>query len=178
MHEPRKSSRTSNHMLLDIAASLSENDNPRNLPVATVEPIQKKSVDSIQMPPPPAPLAATNSALDETSCGRPQRAAKLKSEKNLKEPTLKNKLRRPSNTEVQIKLEEDNRLSQMHNSNMNVSKSSTNSARSDASICILPSTATAIVELESEDEQNVGEANSNQNQRSNINLGFVNYFFY
>ncbi|KAL7736618.1 hypothetical protein ACLKA6_015254 [Drosophila palustris] len=63
------------------------------------------------MPPPPAPVA------DETSISssRPQRAAKLRSEKNLKEPTLNSKLRRPSNDEiVKIKLESEQRASQAH----------------------------------------------------------------
>ncbi|KAM7341859.1 inner centromere protein isoform 1-T2 [Cochliomyia hominivorax] len=72
---------------------------------------QRKS-DSIHlMPPPPAPKA---SVADETLNKRPQRAAKLKSEKNLKEPKLKTKLRRPSNDEIKIKLEHEQRPSQMH----------------------------------------------------------------
>ncbi|KRG04180.1 uncharacterized protein Dmoj_GI19498, isoform B [Drosophila mojavensis] len=58
------------------------------------------------MPPPPAPAAIV--AETSMSSGRPQRAAKLRSEKNLKEPPLNVKLRRPSNEEmVKIKLEKE-----------------------------------------------------------------------
>ncbi|TDG47688.1 hypothetical protein AWZ03_005832 [Drosophila navojoa] len=65
------------------------------------------------MPPPPAPAAIA--AETSMSSGRPQRAAKLRSEKNLKEPPLNVKLRRPSNEEmVKIKLESEQRASQMH----------------------------------------------------------------
>lgn len=68
------------------------------------------------MPPPPAPPAASAVAAETSICsGRPQRAAKLKSEKNLKEPSLIAKMRRPSqNEEVKIKLESEQRASQMH----------------------------------------------------------------
>lgn len=67
------------------------------------------------MPPPPAPPAVAVAAESSMCSGRPQRAAKLKSEKNLKEPSLISKMRRPSqNEEVKIKLESEQRASQMH----------------------------------------------------------------
>lgn len=45
--------------------------------------------------------------------GRPQRAAKLKTEKNYKEPSLRHKLRQ-ENSMVKVKLEHEQRPSQMH----------------------------------------------------------------
>lgn len=95
------STRMSNSQLLAVAQEVEEEANTTgNL-----------------MPPPPAPTAASAAAPAETSMssGRPQRAAKLKSEKNLKEPSLNTKMRRPSqNEEVKIKLESEQRASQMH----------------------------------------------------------------
>ena len=149
----RNSTRASNAKLLDLAVSLCENETPRNLPVATVGPLQKVSVDSLQMPPPAAPLSAAAS-MEDTSFARPQRAAKLKSERNLKEPSLVRKIRRPSNFgEEKIKLEHEQRHSQMHNASQTStkSKSSTVSAHSEDSVCILAS-SNAVVDLESEDE--------------------------
>ncbi|XP_064540448.1 histone-lysine N-methyltransferase, H3 lysine-79 specific isoform X2 [Drosophila montana] len=65
------------------------------------------------MPPPPAPVTAA--AETSMSTGRPQRAAKLRSEKKLKEPQLNTKMRRPSEEEtVKIKLESEQRASQLH----------------------------------------------------------------
>lgn len=65
------------------------------------------------MPPPPAPAGADTTI----SSGRPQRAAKLKSEKMLKEPSLVRKMRRPSNEEsIRVKVESEQRASQFHSS--------------------------------------------------------------
>ncbi|EDW60077.1 inner centromere protein [Drosophila virilis] len=65
------------------------------------------------MPPPPAPVTAA--AETSISTGRPQRAAKLRTERKLKEPHLNTKLRRPSEEEtVKIKLESEQRASQLH----------------------------------------------------------------
>ncbi|KAH8267095.1 hypothetical protein KR018_003734 [Drosophila ironensis] len=67
------------------------------------------------MPPPPAP--ATAQADTTLGSGRPQRAAKLKSEKLLKEPPLNRKMRRPSNEDVvKVKLESEQRASQFNSS--------------------------------------------------------------
>ncbi|KAH8285601.1 hypothetical protein KR054_011480 [Drosophila jambulina] len=65
------------------------------------------------MPPPPVPAAADTTL----NSGRPQRAAKLKSEKLLKEPSLNRKMRRPSQDEsVRIKVESEQRASQFNSS--------------------------------------------------------------
>ncbi|XP_036320710.1 uncharacterized protein LOC118735176 [Rhagoletis pomonella] len=73
------------------------------------------------MNPPPVPSSANvpndilQTSCSETSFVRPQRAAKLKSEKNLKEPRLNNKLRRPSSCDTSmVTLEHEQRPSQMH----------------------------------------------------------------
>ncbi|XP_043651765.1 inner centromere protein isoform X2 [Drosophila teissieri] len=63
------------------------------------------------MPPPPVPVSADTTL----GSGRPQRAAKTKSEKLLKEPSLNRKMRRPSNEElVKIKVESEQRVSQFN----------------------------------------------------------------
>ncbi|XP_017031970.1 inner centromere protein isoform X1 [Drosophila kikkawai] len=65
------------------------------------------------MPPPPVP-AVTDITLNS---GRPQRAAKLKSEKLLKEPSLNRKMRRPSQEEsIRVKVESEQRPSQFNSS--------------------------------------------------------------
>ncbi|XP_039501683.1 inner centromere protein isoform X1 [Drosophila santomea] len=65
------------------------------------------------MPPPPVPVSADTTI----GSGRPQRAAKTKSEKLLKEPSLNRKMRRPSNEElVKIKVESEQRVSQFNSS--------------------------------------------------------------
>ncbi|XP_023162588.2 scaffold attachment factor B2 isoform X1 [Drosophila hydei] len=96
----RQSARLSNAQLL-AAADEEENEEVVN------------TTGSL-MPPPPAPV--TSAAETSLSSGRPQRAAKLRSEKNLKEPSLVVKLRQPSTEDtVKIKLESEQRTSQMHN---------------------------------------------------------------
>ncbi|XP_016958729.1 histone-lysine N-methyltransferase, H3 lysine-79 specific isoform X2 [Drosophila biarmipes] len=65
------------------------------------------------MPPPPVPAAADTTI----SSGRPQRAAKLKTEKLLKEPSLNRKMRRPSHEEtIKVKVESEQRPSQFNSS--------------------------------------------------------------
>ncbi|XP_017079409.1 inner centromere protein isoform X2 [Drosophila eugracilis] len=65
------------------------------------------------MPPPPAPVTADTTL----GSGRPQRAAKLKTEKLLKEPSLIRKMRRPSHEEtIKIKVESEQRVSQFNSS--------------------------------------------------------------
>ncbi|XP_022230801.2 BRCA2-interacting transcriptional repressor EMSY [Drosophila obscura] len=91
----RQSARLSNSQLLAIA----EDDN-------------LNSTASL-MPPPPAPTPSDTTM----SSGRPQRAAKLKSEKLLKEPSLNRKMRRPSDEEmIRVKVESDHRASQFNRS--------------------------------------------------------------
>ncbi|EDV59707.1 MAP7 domain-containing protein 2 [Drosophila erecta] len=90
----RQGTRVSNSQLLAIAEN--EHDSTASL-----------------MPPPPVPVSADTSLV----AGRPQRAAKLKGEKLLKEPTLNRKMRRPSNEEfVKIKIESEQRVSQFNSS--------------------------------------------------------------
>ncbi|KAH8390286.1 hypothetical protein KR200_011386 [Drosophila serrata] len=65
------------------------------------------------MPPPPVPTVADTTL----NSGRPQRAAKLKSEKMLKEPSLNRKMRRPSQEDVvKVKVESEQRASQFNSS--------------------------------------------------------------
>ncbi|KAH8372593.1 hypothetical protein KR009_000574 [Drosophila setifemur] len=77
--------------------------------------IAENNLDSTAslMPPPPAPAPADTTL----NSGRPQRAAKLKSEKLLKEPSLNRKMRRPSSEDmVKVKLESEQRASQFNSS--------------------------------------------------------------
>ncbi|KAM7344571.1 uncharacterized protein ACRADG_011247 isoform 2-T2 [Cochliomyia hominivorax] len=128
---------------------------------------ERKSEATTLMPPPPAPTVPASA--DETLNKRPQRAAKLKSEKNLKEPQLKSKLRRPTNDEVKIKLEHEQRPSQMHEaiptlhetSSKHISpeslsnvgaKESLLSQKSDNSVVIIPGKKPSIVSINSDIE--------------------------
>ncbi|KAH8416177.1 hypothetical protein KR222_009832 [Zaprionus bogoriensis] len=97
--------RMSNSQLLAVAQEAEDEEEKENEKEAN-------TTGNLMPPPPvPAPVAADISI----SSGRPQRAAKLKSERNLKEPSLISKLRRPSqNEEVKVKLENEQRASQMH----------------------------------------------------------------
>ncbi|XP_073813059.1 inner centromere protein [Musca autumnalis] len=80
----------------------------------TASAVERKSEASNLMPPPPAPVVAAVPAEEAATSGRPKREARIKCEKNLKEPRLNNKLRRPSNDDVKVKLEHEQRPSQMH----------------------------------------------------------------
>ncbi|KAH8391247.1 hypothetical protein KR215_009631, partial [Drosophila sulfurigaster] len=118
-------------------SSLRKN-NSQLLAVAQEEPEEELNTTGALMPPPPipapahaivsAPVAGTPAA--ETSMsGRPQRAAKLRSEKNLKEPSLHSKLRRPSNDElIKVKLECEQRASQAHLTHMETNVTRTEAA--------------------------------------------------
>lgn len=132
------STRMSNSQLLAVAQEVEEEANTTgNL-----------------MPPPPAPTAASAAAPAETSMssGRPQRAAKLKSEKNLKEPSLNTKMRRPSqNEEVKIKLESEQRASQMHLASTTINNQTEAAA---------PAAAAPVVETNSASEQQSQVQNS------------------
>ncbi|XP_016993106.3 inner centromere protein [Drosophila takahashii] len=90
----RQSARVSNSQLLAIAED------------------ELNSTASL-MPPPPIPATADTTL----GSGRPQRAAKLKSEKLLKEVPLNRKMRRPSSEEsIKIKVESEQRVSQFNSS--------------------------------------------------------------
>ncbi|XP_034654208.1 inner centromere protein [Drosophila subobscura] len=103
----RQSARQSNLQLLAVAEEES----------------QLNSTASLMPPPPPPTLADTT-----TSSGRPQRAAKLKSEKLLKEPSLNRKMRRPSDEElIRVKVESEHRVSQFNSSSASSRPQSTTS---------------------------------------------------
>lgn len=59
----------------------------------------------------------TTTTTTQAANGRPQRAAKLKGEKKLKEPSLKSKIRQADGGKVIVKLEHEQRSSQMHEKN-------------------------------------------------------------
>ncbi|KAH8369600.1 hypothetical protein KR093_000244, partial [Drosophila rubida] len=96
-------------------------NNSQLLAVAQEKEGEELNTTGALMPPPPPPIsapvaaAAAPVAAETSMSGRPQRAAKLRSEKNLKEPSLHSKLRRPSNDDlIQVKLECEQRASQAH----------------------------------------------------------------
>ncbi|KAI8119164.1 hypothetical protein FF38_02401 [Lucilia cuprina] len=155
-----------------IATNVEDKEN-----VAANENINSNATDL--MPPPPAPTA---SSADDTLNRRPQRAAKLKSEKNLKEPNLHKKLRRPTIDEVKIKLEHEQRASQMHEATINTTatvqhtssavsgnetivKDSLSSQKSDDSVVVLPSKQPSIVSVNSDIEDVPSIANANDNTK-------------
>lgn len=203
---PRKSKR-SNAELLAAADAIADNKDeineqppvaaPRTHTAAIANHINEKDDEASQdterksnsaklMPPPPAPTAA-----DETLNRRPQRAAKLKSEKNLKEPKLGTKLRRPTNDEIKIKLEHEQRPSQMHEATINKnttrsthsgalsddrSKESLSSQKSDNSVVIVPGKQLSIVSIASDiDDASVA---SETTTVVNQNKGQSKYYFF
>lgn len=153
---------------------------------------ERKSNSSSLMPPPPAPIAAV---ADETLNKRPQRAAKLKSEKNLKEPKLSSKLRRPTtNDEVKIKLEHEQRASQMHEkksvcptalSKENSAPTDENeivrdssSSKSDDSVVVVPRKQPSIISINSTiDSVSTASASSDSQQsakeQSEYNISII-----
>lgn len=140
---PRKSKRSNAELLAaadaidatveaPVPAPRTQEEDQTNSNTTTNE---RKSDATNLMPPPPAPIVAPAPILDEASSGRPQRAAKLKSEKNLKEQGLRGKLRRPTNDEViAVKLEHEHRPSQMHEAGDLVAKSKKQSSVSEATL--------------------------------------------
>ncbi|XP_036319599.1 uncharacterized protein LOC118734019 [Rhagoletis pomonella] len=154
----RISARTSNSKLLatvvameaaiDDAIVQTPQMNPTSVPSSAKVPNTEPTEVQL-MPPPPAPLApAPNDILQssciETSFVRPQRAAKLKSEKNLKGPRLNNTLRRPSSCDTsRVKLEHEQYPSQMHqvdeaSATNRDSTKSTASVRSEDGVVAIP----------------------------------------
>ncbi|XP_069964711.1 inner centromere protein A [Bactrocera oleae] len=172
---PRLSARTSNSKLLATADTIEseEIDIDHVTPTLNVNPTpaprsakvqNKEQLEENLMPPPPAPITAQSDLTqvagnNETSFSRPQRAAKLKSEKNLKEPKLNSKMRRPSkNNTSKVKLEHEQRPSQMHEVDDNTIQSNSDASKSTASVIsensviAIPSKAPSVVELNSDDE--------------------------
>uniref|UniRef100_A0A034WMZ1 Inner centromere protein A n=1 Tax=Bactrocera dorsalis TaxID=27457 RepID=A0A034WMZ1_BACDO len=172
---PRLSARTSNSKLLATADTMeAEQIDIEHVPATPdLNPIpaprsakvqNKEQLEEKLMPPPPAPITAQSdltqvAANNETSFSRPQRAAKLKSEKNLKEPKLNCKMRRPSkNNTTKVKLEHEQRPSQMHEVDDNTVQSNSDASKSTASITsensviAIPTKAPSVVELNSDDE--------------------------
>lgn len=169
------SARTSNSKLLATADTIEseEIDIDHVTPTLNVNPTpaprsakvqNKEQLEENLMPPPPAPITAQSDLTqvagnNETSFSRPQRAAKLKSEKNLKEPKLNSKMRRPSkNNTSKVKLEHEQRPSQMHEVDDNTIQSNSDASKSTASVIsensviAIPSKAPSVVELNSDDE--------------------------
>ncbi|ALC41224.1 Incenp [Drosophila busckii] len=106
----RQSARMSNSQLLAAA----QEDDPEERQLNTTASL---------MPPPPPPIittaadTTTNPADTSRSSGRPQRAAKIRSEKSLKEPALNSKLRQPDpEVAVKVKIESQQRPSQFSKS--------------------------------------------------------------
>ncbi|XP_033247319.1 histone-lysine N-methyltransferase, H3 lysine-79 specific-like isoform X1 [Drosophila miranda] len=88
--------------------------NSQLLAIAEVENLN--SIASL-MPPLPAPTLADTTM----SSGRPQRAAKLKTGKLLKEPSLIRKMRRPSEMDsIRVKVESEQRVSQVNGRTHNI----------------------------------------------------------
>ncbi|XP_068144897.1 inner centromere protein [Drosophila tropicalis] len=151
----RQSARMSNSQLLAVAEA-EENLN---------------STASL-MPPPPAPTLADSTM----NSGRPQRAAKLKSEKNLKEPSLMRKMRRPSEEElVKVKVESEQRPSQF-----NSSTSSRNKTTTIEKEAIIPDpapvtdisvgTTTASVDTSTADKSSVESESSNRTRNLRVEV--------
>lgn len=164
---PKKSKR-SNAELLAAAESIEDtvatSDAPVAAPRTQFEILEKNAAIDLPettnsegpniMPPPPI--------VEDTLNKRPQRAAKLKSEKQLKEPPLNTKLRRPTN-EIKVKLEHEQRASQMYEANSETAKysvltefnqnaaakSSSSNEISDDSVTIVPAKEPSIVSLNS-----------------------------
>lgn len=110
----------------------------------------RKSDATNLMPPPPAP-SDVNEADESTRRGRPQRAAKLKSEKNLKEPGINRKLRRPSDFDAKVKLEHEQRQSQRVQ-NITAADSDSAASKANESVVVIP-VKTTTVEINSDDEE-------------------------
>lgn len=163
---PRTLDKTSAAVTAEEAAESTE-DNIRNSDATNL------------MPPPPAPTVAS---ADETLNKRPTRAAKLKSEKSLKEPQLKTKLRRPTNEEIKIKLEHEQRPSQMHEATINtttsklaalavssveaIARGSVLSKNSDDSVVVVPGKQPSIVSVNSDIEDLPSTATTDVNKQT------------
>ncbi|XP_054739422.1 mucin-2 [Anastrepha obliqua] len=179
-----RSARSSNSRLLaaavtmdaenfdDYIVSQTKNVVPMPAPRSTKTQETERTEEQL-MPPPPLPIAPLQADVTqniETSFARPQRAAKLKSEKNLKEPKLNNKLRRPSKSDATIvKLEHEQRPSQFFQVTENVSETnrdsskSTASVRSEDSVVAILAKAPSVVEINSEDEETTNDKESPRN---------------
>lgn len=159
--------RTSNAKLLETVDAMEQDANELPALARMPEPVAAPRA-IISLDPSPQGESAEESntiriepAVEEHEFVRPQRAAKLKSEKNLKEPSLNRKLRRPSNMDdtlssVKVKLEHEQRPSQLHNAlsaSMHSKQSNTSiKSNDDASLVIVLGKAPSVVELDTEPE--------------------------
>lgn len=114
------------------------------------------------MPPPPAPTPApADTTLNST---RPQRAAKLRTEGLMKEPSLSRKMRRPSNEAmVKVKLENEQRPSQFNATTTTASMQEKEQAPKEAE----PAPELAMEEPNA-DEENAEQANNSRTLRVKI----------
>ncbi|KAH8279523.1 hypothetical protein KR026_012651 [Drosophila bipectinata] len=114
------------------------------------------------MPPPPAPAPApADTTLNST---RPQRAAKLKTEGLMKEPSLTRKLRRPSNeVMVKVKLENEQRPSQFNAATSTISTQEKEQPPKESE----PAPELAM-EHANADEENADQANNSRTLRVKI----------
>ncbi|EDV35908.1 uncharacterized protein Dana_GF12704 [Drosophila ananassae] len=114
------------------------------------------------MPPPPAPTpAAADTTLNST---RPQRAAKLRTEGLMKEPSLSRKMRRPSNEAmVKVKLENEQRPSQFNAATTTASMQEKEQAPKEAE----PAPELAMDQANA-DEENAEPANNSRTLRVKI----------
>uniref|UniRef100_A0A1A9UV53 Inner centromere protein ARK-binding domain-containing protein n=1 Tax=Glossina austeni TaxID=7395 RepID=A0A1A9UV53_GLOAU len=176
-----KPNKKSNETLLSSASEIERGEkNDQVLPVPaprgctpivvavesnTVSSIVSNSNDKELMPPPLPPAIVENgdSSVEVAlnSSGRPQRAAKLRSEKNLKEPELRGKLRQPAIVNVKVKLEEEQRLSQMKTSS---TKADT---KADESVIVLPAKKTSTLEINSDSDDEDQARTSVEKERTN-----------
>uniref|UniRef100_A0A1A9W127 Uncharacterized protein n=1 Tax=Glossina brevipalpis TaxID=37001 RepID=A0A1A9W127_9MUSC len=174
-----KSNKKSNEALLSSAHGIEqEKQNDKIVPVPTprgrtpivkpVEPPKTGNSDDKELMPPPLPRSVLENVelFVETivnTSGRPKRAAKSKSEKNFKEPSLNTKLRQPNVVSVKVKLEEEQRQSQMKISTANAS------TKVDESVIVLPSKKPSTVKIDSDsEEENLPPTNGETEEINNV----------
>ncbi|XP_033251159.1 histone-lysine N-methyltransferase, H3 lysine-79 specific-like [Drosophila miranda] len=103
----------------DVTAESSGRQSARlsNSQLLAVAEVENLNSTASLMPPPPAPTLADTTM----SSGRPQRAAKLKTVKLLKEHSLIRKMRRPSEEDsIRVKVESEQRVSQINGRTHNI----------------------------------------------------------
>ncbi|XP_033250777.1 uncharacterized protein LOC117189823 [Drosophila miranda] len=103
----------------DVTAESSRRQSARlsNSQLLAIAEVENLNSTASLMPPPPAPTLADTTM----SSGRPQRAAKLKTVKLLKEHSLIRKMRRPSEEDsIRVKVESEQRVSQINGRTHNI----------------------------------------------------------
>ncbi|EDW01597.1 inner centromere protein [Drosophila grimshawi] len=128
----------------------------------------------ILMPPPAVPAVGAPFVNDTSiSSGRPQRAARLRSEKNLKEQPLKAKLRRPSENEmVKVKVESEQRASQLHNiSSARITQGKTTLAQPEAKVATAEvAAAAALIPDPAPEPVDANEADEKKQSTTNLRI--------